>query len=221
MANTDTQPAGRVKEFSVYPACRRYESMDFAQKLKARISPETRERALTKALTLLLIVIGLLLATTPAMAASVGDLAPDFELARQDGSTFRLSDFRDRKPVYLIFWNTWCTYCIKKTPRYQKLQEQFGDKIEIIAINTTWSDSPQEMRLFEEQNDINYLMAFDDGELITDQYDVFKVPTEFIVDVNGVIRYRDGLPEFLAAHLPDWLLPYVPSKDTPQLACKK
>ncbi len=170
---------------------------------------------------LLFIVIGLLLARTPAMAASVGDLAPDFELTRQDGSTFRLSDFRDRKPVYLVFWNTWCTYCIKKTPRYQKLQEQFGDKIEIIAINTTWSDSRQEMRLFEEQHDINYLTAFDDGELITDQYDVFKVPTEFIVDTNGVIRYRDGLPEFLAAHLPDWLLPYVPSKDTSQLACKK
>jgi peroxiredoxin len=181
----------------------------------------TRPRIDKAAPMLLFIVIGLLLARTPAMAASVGDLAPDFELARQDGSTFRLSDFRDRKPVYLVFWNTWCTYCVKKTPRYQKLQEQFGDKIEIIAINTTWSDSPEEMRLFEEQHDINYLTAFDDGELITDQYDVFKVPTEFIVDINGVIRYRDGLPEYLAAHLPDWLLPYVPSKDTPQLACKK
>lgn len=181
----------------------------------------TRPRIDNAAPMLLFIVIGLLVARTPAMAASVGDLAPDFELTRQDGSTFRLSDFRDRKPVYLVFWNTWCTYCIKKTPRYQKFQEQFGDKIEIIAINTTWSDSRQEMRLFEEQHDINYLTVFDDGELITDQYDVFKVPTEFIVDINGVIRYRDGLPEFLAAHLPDWLLPYVPSKDTPQLACKK
>jgi peroxiredoxin len=181
----------------------------------------TRPRIDKAAPMLLFIVIGLLLARTPAMAAGVGDLAPDFELTRQNGRTFRLSDFRDRKPVYLVFWNTWCTYCVKKTPRYQKLQEQFGDKIEIIAINTTWSDSPQEMRLFEEQHDINYLTAFDDGELITDQYDVFKVPTEFIVDINGVIRYRDGLPEYLAAHLPDWLLPYVPSKDTPQLACKK
>jgi peroxiredoxin len=181
----------------------------------------TRPRIDKAAPMLLFIVIGLLVARTPAMAASVGDLAPDFELKRQDGSTIRLSDFRDRKPVYLIFWNTWCTYCIKKTPRYQKLQEQFGDKIEIIAINTTWSDSPQEMRLFEEQHDINYLTAFDDGELITDQYDVFKVPTEFIVDINGVIRYRDGLPEYLAAHLPDWLLPYVPSKEAAQLACKK
>ena len=173
------------------------------------------------ALMLLFMAIGSLAAGAPAIAASVGDVAPDFELRGQDGSVFRLSDFRDRKPVYVIFWNTWCSYCIKKTPRYRKLQQQFGDKIEIIAINTTWSDSPEEMHSFEERHDINYLMAFDTDELVTDQYGVSKVPTEFIVDTNGIIRYRDGLPEYLAAHLPDWLLPYVPSKETTPLVCKK
>ena len=93
-------------------------------------------------LILFLIVIGLLVVNGPAMAASVGDIAPNFEIATQDGNVLRLSEFRGRKPVYVIFWNTWCSYCVKKTPRYQKLQEQFGDKIEIIAINTSWSDSP-------------------------------------------------------------------------------
>jgi peroxiredoxin len=157
----------------------------------------------------------------PAMAASVGDLAPGFEIVTQDGAEFRLADYRGRKPVYVIFWNTWCSYCIKKIPRYQKLQEQFGDKIQIIAINTTWSDSPQEMRSFKEQHDISYLTAFDDGELVTDQYQVFKVPTEFIVDINGIIRYRDGLPEYLVAHLPDWLVLHVPSSDNAQQTRKK
>ncbi len=169
----------------------------------------------------LFIVTGLLAASVPAIAASVGDVAPDFELTSQDGGAFRLSDFRDRKPVYVIFWNTWCSYCIKKIPRYQKLQEQFGDKIEIIAINTSWSDSPEEMRSFKEQHDISYLTAFDDGESVTDQYQVFKVPTEFIVDINGIIRYRDGLPEYPIAHLPDWLLPRVPSENNAQQVRKK
>lgn len=155
----------------------------------------------------------------PATAASVGELAPEFEIETQDGTTFRLADFRGRKPVYVVFWNTWCSYCIKKTPRYRKLQEQFGDKIEIIAINTTWSDSREEMRSFEEHHHTNYSMGFDAGELITDRYRVFNVPTEFIVDVDGVIRYRDRVPEYVAAHLPDWLLPYVPSKKTAALAC--
>ena len=172
-------------------------------------------------LILSLMAIGSLIVSTPVTAASVGEVAPDFEVTTQDGGVFRLSDFHGRKPVYMIFWNTWCSYCIKKTPRYQKLQQQFGDKIEIIAINTTWSDSPKEMRSFEEHHHINYSTAFDTGELITDRYRVLNVPTEFIVDINGTIRYRDGVPEYLAAHLPDWLLPYVPSKETAQLVCKK
>jgi len=166
-----------------------------------------------------LIVLGLLIIGLPAIAASVGELAPDFEITTQNGDVFRLSDFRGRKPVYVVFWNTWCSYCIKKTPRYAKLQEQFGDKIEIIAINTTWSDSREEMRSFESHHHVNYSTGFDAGEFITDGYDVYNVPTEFIVDINGVIRYRDGVPKYLAAHLPDWLLPYVPSKKTAALAC--
>lgn len=62
----------------------------------------TRLRVDKAAAMLLFIVIGLLVARTPAMAASVGDLAPDFELKSQDGITFRLPGFRDRKHVYLI-----------------------------------------------------------------------------------------------------------------------
>lgn len=177
---------------------------------------------LTKpALSSCLIAWVLLLIGVSATAANIGDMAPDFQVTTQNGSTFRLSDFRGQKPVYVVFWNSWCSYCIKKTPRYQKLQEQFGDKIEIIAINTTWSDTPQEMRSFEERYQINYATAFDTGEVVTDRFEVIKVPTEFIVDTRGVIRYRDGVPEYVAAHLPDWLLPYIPSEDTAQFACKK
>jgi hypothetical protein len=75
------------------------------------------------------------------------------------------------------------------------------------------------MRSFEEHHHVNYPTAFDAGELVTDKYRVFNVPTEFIVDLDGIIRYRDGVPEYLAAHLPDWLLPYVPSEKTAALVC--
>jgi hypothetical protein len=39
-----------------------------------------------------------------ALAPKAGDMAPDFELCDVDGqSPIRLSDFRDQKPVALIF----------------------------------------------------------------------------------------------------------------------
>lgn len=146
----------------------------------------------------------MLIVTATATAADVGDVAPDFEIATQDGVVLRLSEFRGRKPVYLVFWNTWCSFCIEKVSRYKQLQEQFADKIEIIAINTTWSDSAAEMRVFEDRFHINYSTAFDIGKLITDRFGVINVPTEFIIDVNGIIRYRNRVPEYPIAHLPDW-----------------
>jgi peroxiredoxin len=153
---------------------------------------------------LLRTMIGMFIVTAPAMAADVGDVAPDFEIATQDGVVLRLSEFRGRKPVYLVFWNTWCSFCIKKVPGYIKLQEQFADKIEIIAINTTWSDSPADIRVFEDRFHTNYSTAFDLGKLITDRFEIINVPTEFIIDVNGIIRYRNKVPEYPIAHLPDW-----------------
>jgi len=169
----------------------------------------------------MLMVTGFLTANAPVMAASVGEVAPDFEVVTQDGKVLRLSEFRGHKPVFVVFWNTWCSYCVNKIPRYKKLQEQIGDKIEIIAINTTWKDSPEDMQSFEEHHHVNYSTAFDAGELITDRYQVFNVPTEFIVDVDGVIRYRNRVPEYLAAHLADWELPYVPSGNVATLGCSK
>ncbi|MBW1997630.1 MAG: redoxin domain-containing protein [Deltaproteobacteria bacterium] len=41
-----------------------------------------------------------------ALAPKVGDMAPDFELRDVNGENpIRLSDFRNRKPVALIFGN--------------------------------------------------------------------------------------------------------------------
>ena len=42
--------------------------------------------------------------------ATVGQLAPDFELQNLDGELISLSDFKG-KPVLINFWNTGCPPC--------------------------------------------------------------------------------------------------------------
>lgn len=166
------------------------------------------------------LLAALLLFSSHGMAVDVGDLAPAFELQSLDGETLRLADYRGRKAVYLVFWNTWCGYCIRKLPRYRKLHETFGDRVEIIAVNTTWSDSIQEIERLRRRFEINYPVALDEGELLTGSYDVHDVPTEFIIDIDGVIRYRDGVPEYLATHIPDWFAPFIADR-IPALVCSK
>ena len=38
------------------------------------------------------------------MSLQVGDAAPDFELSGHDGQTVKLSDFRGKKNVVLVFY---------------------------------------------------------------------------------------------------------------------
>ena len=153
-------------------------------------------------------------------AVEIGELAPGFELRTMDGELVRLADYRGKKAVYLVFWNTWCSYCIKKAPRYTKLKEKFGDRVEIIAVNTTWSDSIEEIEQFQQRFAVNYPIAMDNGETLTDRYAVSAVPTEFIIDINGVIRYRDGIPEYLAAHIPDWFQSFTADMKPIQVCLK-
>ncbi len=168
----------------------------------------------------IILLTTLLIFSTSSAAVEVGDLAPDFELPMLDGATWHLADYRGKKAIYLVFWNTWCGYCIEKAPRYTKLQEQFADRVQIIAVNTTWSDSKEEVERFQQRFGINYPVAMDIDEVLTERYAVSGVPTEFIIDINGVVRYRDGVPEYIAAHIPDWFQPYTADMQ-PIQACFK
>lgn len=156
-------------------------------------------------LTLLLVAIFFSSCTLAKKGeVSEGDFAPDFSIKRLDGSQFNLSDFRGKKSVYLVFWTTWCTYCMKKIPKLKYTQSVLGKQIEIIAVDTSVKDTLAKAYRFQKERDITYPLAFDFGKKVTDAYDVWGTPTEFIIDINGRIIHRDGVPNNISAHLSNW-----------------
>jgi peroxiredoxin len=134
----------------------------------------------------------------------IGAMAPDFEITQLDGSQFKLSDYKGKKSVYLVFWNTWCHFCMKKIPKLKAAQLNLPDDIKIIAVNKSNKDSVEESLEFQKRFTINYPLAFDHGKKVTDLYNVWGTPTEFIIDINGVIQHRDGVPEKLENYLAKW-----------------
>lgn len=135
---------------------------------------------------------------------NVGQVAPDFSITQMDGTEFKLSDYRYKQPVYLVFWTTWCTYCMKKIPKLKDAQANLSDQIKVIAVNTSLKDSVEKSIKFQEKFEINYPLAFDHDKRVTDLYGVWGTPTEFIIDIDGIIRYRDGVPSELRPNLADW-----------------
>jgi peroxiredoxin len=161
----------------------------------------------TRLKILLTLLGGLLLSLqTYAYEPSEGQMAPDFSITQLDGTQFKLSDYRGKQSVYVVFWNTWCHYCMKKIPKLKAVQKSLSNDIKIIAVNTSRDDSVQESLDFQKRFDINYALSFDTGEKVTDLYNVHGVPTEFIIDINGMIKHRDGVPDRLEDYVDLWNL---------------
>lgn len=161
-----------------------------------------KNRILSIAGIFLLLFLSFILSVASAIAAetgsNVGNIAPDFEVEILDGGDrWKLSDYRGKKAVWLVFWATWCPNCAREIPKLAELHERYKDKVEILGVNVTINDSLKKIGKFRGTHAMPYKLAFD--RKATDLYEVVGTPTQVVIDIQGVIRYRGAdVPDGLA-----------------------
>ncbi len=139
----------------------------------------------------LLILLAAWLGTPQAVTASkVGNKAPDFSATTLDGDKVALTDYLGKKPVYLVFWATWCPNCLKEIPEINALNSKFGDRLAILAINVGINDSADAAQKYREEHDMQYPVVFDDGSTISSSYGIVGTPTQILIGTDGIVRYR-------------------------------
>ena len=139
------------------------------------------------------LLLTLLLATELVQATDLkpyeGAPLPDFTLNDMAGRAHTLSDYAG-KVVMLNFWATYCGPCIKEMPSIQRLKDKMAGKdFAILAVDM--AEEPTDVKAFLKKHRIKVdfpLLLDPDGEVV-EQWMISAVPTTFILDPEGKIRY--------------------------------
>jgi cytochrome c biogenesis protein CcmG/thiol:disulfide interchange protein DsbE len=127
----------------------------------------------------------------------IGQRAPDFvgrngdqevRLTDLDGREVRLSDFAG-KPVWVVFWATWCPPCQQETPDIRSAFEANRDAgLVVLAIDV--QEPAGTIREYAQRYGLTYTIGVDAYAAIMRAYRVFGLPTHYFIDRQGVIRDR-------------------------------
>ena len=116
----------------------------------------------------------------------VGRTAPEFQAKTFEGDEFDLESLRG-KTVVLSFWASWCTPCRLELPALAKLQKERDDVV-IFAVNVDRQRPPAEK--FLKQVHFELPVVWDNQSIAMGQYDVLSMPTMFVLDKQGTVKFR-------------------------------
>ena len=128
------------------------------------------------------------------IGTDLGEIAPDFTVSTLDGGEFALGAQRGN-PTIIFFMAYWCGTCIPEAQVLARLNEEYGNDINIIAIDIDASSSVDGLNQFKlASGNGAYTWAFDFDQLVTNLYRVRVLDTTLILDADGYIIYRDERP---------------------------
>ena len=170
--------------------------------------------ALTRAVALTLIVCGCAggagegggaAATSGAKHELVNNPAPDFAGESVNGKgKVGLAQWKG-KVVLVDFWATWCEPCKKSFPKLEELRVKYASAgFEIAAISE--DDEGNGVAGFGTTHGAKFALVWDKDKSIANKWHPPNMPSSFIVDKKGVVRfvhlgYHDGEEKEIEAEL--------------------
>jgi peroxiredoxin len=135
-------------------------------------------------------------APTLAVAAKIGDMAPNFTLKADTGKNLRLSEYRG-EVVMINFWATWCGPCRQEMPVLNELYQHYRP-VGFTLLGVNIDDQSASASKMARRLGVRYPIVFDAQKTVSRLYDINAMPTTVMVDRDGKVRYlhRGYLPGF-------------------------
>ncbi|NEM99701.1 thioredoxin family protein [Pontibacter burrus] len=148
--------------------------------------------------TFCLLVVGMLLAATPAnnTGYQVGDKARDFKLKNVDGKMLSMADYKDAKGFIVTFTCNTCPYSVAYEDRIIALHNKYAPKgYPVIAINpndvtASPKDSYADMQQRAKDKKFPFAYLYDETQEITRAYGATRTPHLYIVQKQKDNTYK-------------------------------
>lgn len=129
----------------------------------------------------------------PGTGLAIGDRPPalattEGPIVDTEGQPVDLTAY-DGRPVWVVFWASWCPPCQQETPDLQKAFEaNRADGLELVAVNV--QESAEVAREYADTYGLTYRIALDPTAGAFRAWGVFGLPTHYFIGRDGTIRDR-------------------------------
>ena len=126
-----------------------------------------------------------------AVVAAMADKAANFSLQDTQGKKIKLGDVLASKGCVLIdFWELSCFSCKQALPKYQKIYDKYKDQgLEILAVSVDSVRTVSNVAPYASGIGITFPVLLDTNNDVFRNYHVEVMPTCFLLDCNGEIRF--------------------------------
>ncbi|PZN82628.1 MAG: redoxin [Candidatus Methylumidiphilus alinenensis] len=123
------------------------------------------------------------------LAVEAGVEVPNCALTAIDNTqqSYGLKQFRG-KVLFVDFWSSWCNPCVQSFSLLNEMNRDLKDKgLQVIGINL--DEVPEDAKAFLAKHPASFTVVADANQQCAKDFDVKAMPSSYLIDRNGVIRY--------------------------------
>lgn len=122
------------------------------------------------------------------MATDGSPPAPEFKLANRAGGELSLFGLKGQV-VMINFWASWCGPCRQEFPALDQIYRKYKPMgFEMVGINVESEKADAER--FLGKTPVSFPILFDPDNKVSGNYGVSAMPTTFLVDRQGRVRWQ-------------------------------